>query len=126
MSGLGDLGKLLPKLVLLAVGTGAAAEFARLGLGTVADGLWRDPQHSVRAAAQLVRLNMAAAPASGLLDHFSLYNAGVSDQGPRPKLTADGLYIDGLYVWTGFLWYVAIVLSGLAPFGIKQQTTTTT
>lgn len=96
--------------------------FATLGL-TAETAL--DPARSVRAAAQWVRDIKRAGPTLGLLDVFSIYNAGFSahDADPatpgkqlRPKLTGDGSgYFNADYVREAWTLYLLVLLGSAAP-----------
>lgn len=97
--------------------------FVALGLGTVAQGLWRDPARSIAAAAQLVASNRQRVPNASAPDELSMYNAGVSTLGPHAKVTAAGRYINEAYVWRGVLWLWAVKLASLVPALGVQRTT---
>lgn len=95
---------------------------ARYGL-TTATAL--DPRQSVTAAANLIRGIYRQAPAFSVLDVFSVYNAGFSDQDAdaaqpgkqfRPKLSADGRsYFNADYVREAWMYYLLVSLGSVAP-----------
>lgn len=103
--------------------------FPKLGLGTISRGAggkfvpdtdaWRDPAANVSAAAQLVASQKRAAPQLKTTDHFSVYNAGFSSdttQGLRPKLDAQGGYLNGDYVHRAYAWFLLVTFAGVVPF----------
>lgn len=101
-----------------------ARNFPRLGLGEVrSDGTpvtsaWQDPEKSVRAAAKLIASQQRAQPALTVTDHFSVYNAGFSDDtraGLRPKLDAKGGYWNGDYVRRATTWWLLVTFADVLP-----------
>jgi soluble lytic murein transglycosylase-like protein len=94
---------------------------SRLGLNETSALL---PGPNVEAAAKLIR-EIQRGGINGLLDIFSVYNAGISAHDadpmtpgfqPRAKLdTAGTAYFNDKYVVGAFGWYVLVVLGAFAP-----------
>lgn len=79
-----------------------------------------DPLTNVRAAASLVKQNMARAPQLGLLAQISIYNAGFSthrnpDGSLRAKVDGNGALSNQKYVVGVATWYALIVVASFAP-----------
>lgn len=94
-----------------------STNFAALGLTTQSV---NDPETNIRAAARLIKRNMAAAPHLGILSQISAYNTGWSAHRDaegrlRPKLTAAGGFANQPYVLKVASWYLLITAASLAP-----------
>lgn len=80
----------------------------------------KDPPTNIRAAATLIKDNMARAPHLGVLSQIAAYNTGFSAHRDelgrlRPKLTADGSFSNQPYVMGVATWYLLITIASIAP-----------